>query len=571
MQLRLDAADRLVELVEERRGPVVAEEAARRLFALRSAPVALARSLLAEVVDADARLAWQGDAVSLAAPLGADLLLEDATYVVVDLETTGLRPGSSQICEIGAVRIVGLEIADEFQTLVDPRQPLQAGVSALTGLTDRQLRGQPPPSVAVQRFLAFAGNAVLVAHNARFDLAFLDRETERLTGSRLGNPVVDTVALARRLVAGRVPRASLAQLSHWVGTSVQPCHRALPDAQATAEVLLRLLGLAQERGARTVADLVALAATRTRRVYDKRHLVHGAPPRPGVYVWRDRNAQVLYVGRARDLRSRLRSYFRSDKQRPAVEAALGAVESIEWTVYGSELEAALVELRTIRELRPPANARVARPDRYVWLRKRGEGVVCSTQPTAVGPLRSRRRAQLAARALRAEEAERPHLAVARVRRRLAELSDARRFEDAARLRDRLQALEQVCRELDRLARLRAVQRCIVAPAAEPGHAKAFFVAGGRVRAERTLPPGGGAHLEIEAGLAACRRERDEQLDLDELFLVGTFLRKPQPELRIVPLDKEAILRAAAQVVKHTAPKRAIRLERSSNLIADSLF
>jgi excinuclease UvrABC nuclease subunit len=280
---------------------------------------------------------------------------------------------------------------------------------------------------------------------------------------------------------------------------------------------------------------------------------------------------VLYVGRARDLRSRLRSYFRSEKQRPAVEAALGAVESIEWTVYGSELEAALVELRTIRELRPPANARVARPDRYVWLRKRGEGVVCSTQPTAVGPLRSRRRAQLAARALRAEEAERPHLAVARVRRRLAELSDARRFEDAARLRDRLQALEQVCRELDRLARLRAVQRCIVAPAAEPGHAKAFFVSGGRVRAERTLPPGGGAHLEIEAGLAACRRERDEQLDLDELFLVGTFLRKPQPELRIVPLDKEAILRAAAQVVKHTAPKRAIRLERSSNLIADSLF
>src|SRR6266404_3710458 len=101
MQLRLDAADRLVELVEERRGPVLAEEAARRLFALRSAPVALARSLLADVVEADARLAWNGDAVGLARPLGADLLLEEASYVVVDLETTGLRPGSSQICEIG--------------------------------------------------------------------------------------------------------------------------------------------------------------------------------------------------------------------------------------------------------------------------------------------------------------------------------------------------------------------------------------------------------------------------------------------------------------------------------------
>jgi DNA polymerase III epsilon subunit family exonuclease len=565
MQLRLDAADRLVELVEERRGPVVADEAARRLFALRAAPVALARSLLAEVVEADARLAWEGDAVSLTSPLGADLLLEDATYVVVDLETTGLRPGSSQICEIGAVRVAGFEIVDAFETLVDPRERLSPVVSSLTGLSDRMLRGAPPPGVAVQRFLAFAGDAVLVAHNARFDLSFLDRETERLTGSRLGNPVVDTVSLARRLVGGRVPGASLAHLSHWVGTSVEPCHRALPDAQATAEVLLRLIGLAQERGARTVADLVALAATRTRRVYDKRHLVHGAPSRPGVYVWRDRNELALYVGRARDLRARLRSYFRSDRQRPAVEAALGAVDRVEWTVYGSELEAALAELRLIRELRPPANARVARPDRYVWLRKRGDGVVCSSQPSPVGPLRSRRSAQMAARALQADELEQPARALPRVRRRLAELSAAHRFEDAARLRDRLEALERVCRELDRHARLRAVARCIVAPAAEPGHAKAFFVSGGRVCAERSLPPGGGAHLEIEAGLAATRR--DGELDLDELFLVGQFLRKPPPELRIVPLEKDAILRAAAQVVKHTQPvgKRAALLEGSASL------
>src|SRR5215217_7797488 len=91
MQLRLDAADRLVELVEERRGPVFVEEAARRLFALRSAPVGMARSLLEEVIGEDARLAWRGDAVGLADPPGADLPLERATFVVVDLETTGLR------------------------------------------------------------------------------------------------------------------------------------------------------------------------------------------------------------------------------------------------------------------------------------------------------------------------------------------------------------------------------------------------------------------------------------------------------------------------------------------------
>lgn len=545
MQLRLDAADRLVELVEERRGPVLAEEAARRLFAIRSAPVSLARTLLADVVDADARLAWNGDAVALAAPLGGDLLLERATYVVVDLETTGLRPGTSQICEIGAVRVSGLALEAEFQTLVDPGMPLGPGVEALTGLSNRQLRGSPPPAVAVRRFLAFAGDGVLVAHNARFDLAFLDRETVRLTGSRLAAPVVDTVALARRLLAGRVPRASLAQLSHWVGTSVQPCHRALPDAQATAEVLLALIGLAQERGAETVADLVALAATRTRRVWDKRQLAFGAPQRPGIYLFRDRNDEVLYVGCARDLRARLRSYFRSERLRPAVEAAVGATDRIEWRVLGSELEAALTEMRLIRELRPPANARVARPDRHVWLRRQGDGVVASSQASEVGPIRSRRKAQLAARALLAEELERPAAALPRLRRKLAALSEARRFEDAARLRDRLEALEHVCRDLERLARLRSLGRCLLVPAAEPGHVRAFFLAGGRVAAERTLPPGGGAHLEVEAGLAAARRPGE--MDLDELFLVGRFLRHPPAEMTVVPLEREAILSAMRRV------------------------
>jgi DNA polymerase-3 subunit epsilon len=293
-------------------------------------------------------------------------------------------------------------------------------------------------------------------------------------------------------------------------------------------------------------------------VWDKRHLAFGAPPRPGVYLFYDRNDQLLYVGRARDLRARLRSYFRSERQRPAVEAAVAAVERIEWRVLGSELEASLEELRLIRELRPPANARVARPERYVWLRRRGEAVVASQRPSdnlSLGPLRSRRRAQLAARALLPDELERPALALPRLRRRIVELADQRRFEDAARLRDRMQALEQVCRELERLRQLRSVERCIVAPAAEAGHARAFFVSGGRIAAERTLPPGGGAYLEIEAGLAAARRI-GEPGDLDELHLIGTFLRKPTPELTIVPLDRDAILRAAARSAAARAPARA---------------
>src|SRR5919199_3728257 len=440
MQLRLDAADRLVELVEERRGPVGAEEAARRLFALHHAPVGLARSLLDDVVGEDARLAWRGDAIGLATPLGAALPLERATYVVVDLETTGLRPGFARICEIGAVRVRELELEEEFHTLVDPHVPIGPAIAALTGLRDSDLRGSPPAERAVQRFLSFAGDAVLVAHNARFDLAFLDRETERLTGARLAAPVVDTVGLARRLLAGRTPRASLAALARFFGTAATPCHRALPDAQATAEILVMLIGLAQERGAQTVADLAELAAPRVRKVYAKRSLAFGAPTAPGVYIFRDRNDQVLYVGRARDLRARLRSYFRTDRQRPAVEGALAVLEAIEWRVVGSELEAALEELRLIRELRPPANARGVRPDRYVYLRRRGDGLVCTQRPTALGPFRSRTRARLACRALDgASEAELtdPALALPRLRARLRDLAECRRFEDAARLRDRI--------------------------------------------------------------------------------------------------------------------------------------
>jgi DNA polymerase-3 subunit epsilon len=550
MQLRLDAADRLVELVEERRGPVGAEEAARRLFALRHAPVVLARSVLDEVVVEDSRLSWRGDAVGLARPLGADLSLERATYVVVDLETTGLRPGTSHICEIGAVRVRDLELAEEFQTLVDPKVRLGPTITALTGLRDAQLRGAPPATTAVRHFLAFAGDAVLVAHNARFDLAFLDRETERLTGARLAGPVVDTVGLARRLLAGRTPRAGLASLAQFVGTAARPCHRALPDAQATAEILLVLIGLAQERGAQTVADLSELAAPRVRKIYSKRSLAFGAPASPGVYLFRDRHDQVLYVGRARDLRARLRSYFRSDRQRPAVEAALGALERIEWRVCGSELEAALEELRLIRELRPPANARHVRPGRGVYLRRRGDGLICSQKPSGLGPIAGKTRARLACRALDGateEELSAPALALPRLRARLQDLAECRRYEDAARLRDRIDALEGVVRTLSRLERLRTTRVCLLAPAATAGFVTAVFVAGGRVAALRTLPPGPGARVEVDAGLAAARAV-EPSLDLedaDDLQVVATFMRRPPPELRIAPLDADEIVRRAA--------------------------
>jgi DNA polymerase-3 subunit epsilon len=540
VQLAFDSADRLVELLEERGAPVAASDAARSLFALRSVAEGLAHSLLDDLVSGDARLRWIGSAVGLARP-EADPLLEEADYVVFDLETTGLGQGA-RICEIGAVRISALEQTATFETLVDPRAELPAAITALTGIRQADLRGAPSAAVAVRRFMGFAGDAVLVAHNARFDRSFLDRDLGRLTGRRLATPVLDTLALARTLLAGRVARTGLASLSHFFGTAARPCHRALPDAEATGEILLALIGLAQERGARTLSELYDLAAPRKRRVYDKRSLAHGAPTRPGVYRFYA-GTQVLYVGRARDLRARLRSYFRSDRQRPSVEAALGAVDRIEWDVLGSELEAGLEELRLIRELRPPANARQSRPDRYVYLRRRGDGIVVSRTPGDLGPIRSRRQAELAARALAgATEAELDGLLglngpLPRLRAKLRDLSDCLRYEDAARLRDRIAALERLVSQLRRLERLRSLELCILAPAVEPGMRRAVFLAGGRVQAVRTVPPGAGASIELAAGVAAARTAPRpfEAEFVDELVLIGGFLRRPPAELDVLPL------------------------------------
>lgn len=528
MQLRLDAADRLVELVEEHRGPVAAETAARAVLRLGSAvPVGLARSLLDDAVQADARLRWAGDLVGLAGAPGEELLLEHATFVVFDLETTGLRPGSARPCEIGAVRVERLELTERFETLANPGMRLQPAISALTGLRDEQLRRAPPVAAALRRFLSFAGDAVLVAHNARFDMAFIDNEMMRLTGKRVAATVVDTVGLARRLL-GRQP-ANLAALSYRFATDARPCHRALPDAEATAEILLRLIGMAQERGARTVADLVELAATKPRRAQRKRSLAFGAPQRPGVYLFRDKHDQVLYVGRARDLRARLRSYFRSDRQRPAVEAALAALERVEWRVLGSELEAALEELRLIRELRPPANARSVRPDRYLYLRRRGDSVVCTSQPTELGPLTSRKRAQLASRALQGVEWETLDDALPKLRAKLKRLARDLRFEDAARLRDRIDALEDAAREIRRMQQLRQLQVVLVAGG------RAIWVAKGQVVCVR--PWGGTSGLEWQAGVAAVARAEPTLAPeaADDLRVLAGFIRRPPAELEVLRL------------------------------------
>jgi DNA polymerase-3 subunit epsilon len=233
---RLDAVDPLVRAAA-RFGAVDVGDAARLLLALAGPPGPAARAVVERVVADDARLTWREGAIELAPSPLAGVPLGQARFCVVDLETSSLVAGNGRITELGAVLLEAGEVLDELEVV---------GLDAGSPETLRRLAG-------------LAGDAVLAGHNLRFDLAFLERATAAATGTRIASPVVDTLTLARRLLGGRVQRFSLAALAGFLGTNAVPCHRALPDARATAELLICLVAVAGERGARTVGDLCALA------------------------------------------------------------------------------------------------------------------------------------------------------------------------------------------------------------------------------------------------------------------------------------------------------------------------
>jgi DNA polymerase III subunit epsilon len=176
-------------------------------------------------------------------------------FVVVDVETTGWDPGQAAITEVGAVRLRGGQVTGEFSALVNPGRPIPPDIAALTGITD-ELVGQAPPIAAVlPGFLAFARGCVLAAHNAPFDLSFLAAACRACDIGWPAFAVLDTALLARLVLdPADVPDRKLSTLAEFFAAGTAPCHRALADAKATADVLLGLLGL------RAVARQGALAA-----------------------------------------------------------------------------------------------------------------------------------------------------------------------------------------------------------------------------------------------------------------------------------------------------------------------
>lgn len=306
--------------------------------------------------------------------------------MVIDLETTGGSPQACAITEVGAVKFRHGEVVATFETLVDPGVAIPFDVTYLTGITEAMVAPAPRIESVLPALLEFIGDAVVVGHNVRFDLAFLRANLARLGYRPLTNASVDTCMLARRLVKDEVPDCRLVTVARHLGTRTVPCHRAMADALATGEVLHSLLERVASLGVSALDDLLALPRTAAHPQVAKLHWVDGLPRTAGVYVFSDGSGKVIHAGRANDLRQRIRSYFASDDRR-RIAPMLREGQRLDHEPCGNELEAIVMLSRLVRRHAPRFNPEVARQRQYRYVREAADGRVTVTRQVRAGDRR----------------------------------------------------------------------------------------------------------------------------------------------------------------------------------------
>jgi DNA polymerase-3 subunit epsilon len=324
-------------------------------------------------------------------------LLSQVTFCVVDLETTGSSSAYGGITEIGAVKYKGGEEVSRLSTLVNPGQSIPANIVMLTGISDSMVADAPRIEDVLETFLDFVEGTVLVAHNARFDVGFLNAALQRHGYDVLSNVVVDTVTLARRLVRSEVPNCKLSTLASHFNFPHQPIHRAMDDVLATGDLLHYLIERAAAFGVYDLDDLVALPSLGAHPESQKLQMTENLPRTAGVYLFVDRAGEVLYVGKASNVRSRVRSYFSTSESRKKVGSLLKLVHSIHCIETPDPVTAEVYELRIIRRLRPRYNFAGTRSEKYCYVRLTTEEewprlVIAKTAPTkgvALGPMRTK--------------------------------------------------------------------------------------------------------------------------------------------------------------------------------------
>lgn len=256
-----------IRLLRSNGGRISAVEIAGAVLQLPDLSPPFAAALIHELIDGDWRLRLADGSHDVELLCEDDDLrrLCDADFVVFDVETTGPKTPPCRIMELGACRVSGGRIVAEFQTLVNPQMPIPPFIVGLTGITDEMVSCAPTFEEVAADWLGFASTAVLVAHNAPFDVRFINHELSRVfPGRRMHNPHLCTVSLARRVLPDLKSFRLHALASHFrISHDVR--HRAAEDARATAEVFLLLLDDLRRNGIRDIAGARKFKRPKPRR------------------------------------------------------------------------------------------------------------------------------------------------------------------------------------------------------------------------------------------------------------------------------------------------------------------
>jgi DNA polymerase III subunit epsilon len=293
--------------------------------------------------------------------------LADVTFCVLDIETTGGDRIHDLITEIGMVKVRAGECLGTLQSLINPGRAIPPTITMLTGISDSLVVRAPAIDAVLPAMIEFIGDSVVVGHNVGFDLAFINAALGRRGYAALDNPVVDTLPLARRLIRDEVPDCRLGTLASRFRLDHRPSHRALDDALATTDLLHLLLERAAGLGVLGLDDLISLPRIGAHPQAAKLKMTVSLPRSPGVYLFRGAADQVLYVGKATNLRQRVRSYFGGDERRK-IGTLLREAQRISHVATPNVLVAEVLELRYIRQLMPRYNKVGATSQKYRYVR-----------------------------------------------------------------------------------------------------------------------------------------------------------------------------------------------------------
>ncbi len=222
----------------------------------------LARTLVSDLIQTDPRLKLTDDFVELIESNVESRKFSETDFVVFDLETTGAKTPPCRITEIGAFKISGGKITDKFETLVNPEMFIPPFIVGLTGINNQMVKNAPKFWEVAEDFLNFIGDSVLVAHNASFDLRFLNHEIDRIYENyRVANPHLCTVKLSRKLLPN-IANHRLHTVAEHYSIYIKNRHRAAGDALATAEVFVNFLETLESLGIDDLASIQKLKYTR---------------------------------------------------------------------------------------------------------------------------------------------------------------------------------------------------------------------------------------------------------------------------------------------------------------------